>query len=72
MGGKIDQLYKDKEFKTINKDISSFLEKKQPCFEIILIDSMQKHLKYKISRKIIYKYENNYSTEDQIWLNNTQ
>lgn len=72
LGGKIDQLYKDKEFKTINKDISSFLEKKQPCFEIILIDSMQKHLKYKISRKIIYKYENNYSTEDQIWLNNTQ
>ncbi|MCV3463158.1 AAA family ATPase, partial [Campylobacter sp. FU_497] len=50
LGGKIDQLYIDKEFKTINDDIFSFLVEKQPCFEIILSNSMQNNIKYKISR----------------------
>ncbi|EAI5623179.1 DUF2326 domain-containing protein, partial [Campylobacter upsaliensis] len=72
LGGKIEQLYKDKEFKTINDDIFSFLIKKQPYFEIILSNSIQKNIKYKILRKIIYKHERkDFSIEDQIWSNDT-
>lgn len=69
LGGKIEQLYKDKEFKTSNKGILNFLEQQQPTFQICL-KKQHSEKEYKIVRKIIN--DGKLKTEDAIFIDDNK
>lgn len=70
LNGKMEQLYKDKEFKnSINEDIFNFLKNKQPIFKLICKDESG-DLVYEISRKVLFDDEV-FTFENSISLNGT-
>ncbi|WP_180674039.1 AAA family ATPase, partial [Helicobacter sp. 13S00482-2] len=70
LGGKIDQLYMDKEFKnSLNEDIFNFLRIKQPIFELIFRDNYLGVI-YKVLRKIT-DTQKGLKVADQVFKNNS-
>lgn len=71
LGGKIEQIYTDKEFKNnTNKAVCDFLEKNQPSFKLIVKDDLKdSQASYTISRSVTFNKKNQIKITDTITKN---
>lgn len=64
LGGKIDQIYMDKEFKNKNMNVYGFLQKNQPSFQLKIKDDLaSKSITYTVSRTVHFNNNQIKSTD---------